>query len=202
MLQKSLKLLLIAIGILVSAVFFAACQQSVLNPSGSNSNNSDRRHTDKNLPVKELFPTLQLSLKNIADANIPPVTSDFQLRDQTSRYTNSAKSALEITLTDSRKASCENEKPELLDGESIINITIKSKNGKALTSGDYTADKYEIAMTITTKSADQNKVVKFAANQMQSFKVTDLNKAIFRGSFKADNTEAGLQGEFFTAICK
>lgn len=198
--QKNLKLLIIAIITLIAGVFFTACQQSAQNPTGNGS--TDRRQVEDTTPAKELFPTLQISHKNTADANIPPTTGDFQLRDQTSHYTNSSKSALEITLTDSRKASCENENPELLDGESMIKITVKAKNGKALTAGDYTPDKYDLAMTVTTKSGDQNKVVKFDATQIQSFKVTDLNKAIFRGNFQAVGTDTGLQGEFFTAICK
>jgi DUF4097 and DUF4098 domain-containing protein YvlB len=198
MYQKNLKILIIAIVTLIAGIFFTACQQSVQNPSG---NITDRRQTDKT-PVKEIFPTLQISHKNTSDANIPAATGEFQLRDQTSRYTNSSKSALEITLTDSRKGTCENENPELLEGESVIKITVKSKNGKALTTGDYTPDKYDLAMTITTKTGDKNNVTKFDPTQIQSFKVTDLNKSIFRGNFQVAGTDIGLEGEFFTAICK
>ncbi len=198
--QKNSKLLIIAIITLLAGIFFTACQQTVRNPSGNLRN--DRRQVGDATPVKEVFPTLQISHKNPADNNIPPTTGDFQLRDQTSRYTNATKSALEITLTDSRKASCEQENPELLAGESIIKITVKSRDGKPLTAGAYTSDKYDISGSIKTNNGDQDKTTKFDSAQFSSFQVTDLNKAIFRGNFQVSGADTGLSGEFFTAICK
>jgi len=199
--NKSIKLFVVAVCTLLAGILFTACQQSVQN-TPSQSPTSDRRNVTKIPPVEPVYPTLQVSHKNPADANIPAATSDFKLKGQVSHYTSSSKSSLEIILTDSTNETCENRTPELQDGQSIIKITVKSKDGKALTIGNYSADKYDMSATMSTKSGTNTNEVKCEGSQIPTFKMTDLNAAIARGNFNIVGTDTGLQGEFFTAICK
>lgn len=179
---------------LLAASILSACQAAPQSPEHV-VKLKDRTRLDT--PAESIYPTLKLTTKD------PAATKDFKLKSQTSRYTNGTQSALEITLTDSSETSCENKNPELKEGETVIKLIIASKDDKvALAKGTYTAEKYNLSGTISSMAGGFKKEEKLSQEQISSINVTDLNKAIFRGSFKADGTNTSLEGEFFTAICK
>jgi hypothetical protein len=197
--KPNFKLLYLAMLTMAIAILLAACQQA--SKVDQNPANPDRPRVTKKTPLEEVLPTLSITQK--ASTNTPVTPNEFKLRSQTSRYLNANKSALEITLSDSRQGFCKNEAPDLLDGESIIKISIKAKDGKsAIPKGVLTADKFDLSVQKMTKYGDAQTETKFAANEIPLFKITDINNSIARGNFKLDNSTTMIEGEFFTAVCK
>jgi hypothetical protein len=174
----------------LASIALTACQggtpERPINTAG------DRRNEKPEVPIEEVLPSLKINAQGQA--------SELKLRSQTSRYLNEAKSELEIVLTSSKVAFCQNEKPELLEGEEEVRLTVKSKDGKkAVVAADYAnnAD-YEISAVRKTPAGETT----FSPENFKSFKVTDLNNAIVRGNINIVAKDMSIEGEYFTAICK
>jgi len=166
---------------------------SACDMGNSNQNTGDRNNPQvETRPDEEVFPTLDLKENGNA--------SKIVLRSQTSHYLNDQKSAVEIEMTSSKIAFCENEEPPLKDKEESIKITIKAKNPKtAITKGEFVGNKdFDITATRKTTAGETT----ISADQFQSLKITDINNAIVRGNFNVSSTNLALSGEYFTAICK
>lgn len=160
---------------IISALFFGACSFS----------------TDKNTENKEILPELSL--------NINGEISEFALRSQTSRFLNDNKSAVEITLTNSRLAFCDNQKPELSENDKFLTINISNKDNHPLQLGAQTENtQLEIKALLETS----NQTIEVKQDQFKDLSFTDLNNAILRGSLNIQNEQLSLSGNFFTAICR
>ncbi len=149
------------------------------------------RNTDKT-PVEEVLPVLKVTQG--------PDHSELKLRSQTSRYLNAEKSAIEITLSSSKIAFCENQAPALKEGEAELKITVKAKDGKkAISKADLSKDAdLEITAVYKTPSGEIN----ISGDQFKSLAISDLNEAILRGNIQVSAKDFAIEGEYFTAICK
>ncbi len=158
--------------VIISALFFVAC-----------SNSTDTE-------VKEVLPELSL--------NINGEISKFALRSQTSKFLNDNKSTVEITLTNSRLAFCDNQKPELSENDKFLTINISNKDNQPLQLGSQTGNtQLEIKALLEMK--DQR--IELSQDQFQDLSFTDLNNAILRGVLNIQSEQLNLSGDFFTAIC-
>ena len=149
------------------------------------------RNTDKT-PVEEVLPVIKITQG--------PNHSDLKLRSQTSRYLNAEKSAIEITLSSSKTAFCENQAPALKEGEAEIKITVKAKDGKkAIVKEDLSQDAdFETSATYKTPAGE----IMISGDQFRSLSISDLNAAILRGNIQISAKDFAVEGEYFTAICK
>lgn len=149
------------------------------------------RNTDKT-PVEEVLPVIKITQG--------PNHSDLKLRSQTSRYLNAEKSAIEITLSSSKTAFCENQAPALKEGEAELKIIVKAKDGKkAITKEDLSKDTdFESIATYKTTAGE----VTISGDQFKSLSISDLNAAILRGNIQISAKDFSVEGEYFTAICK
>lgn len=178
--------------LLVLSIFIlSACQPGL--PPERPINTGDRPRVTRNTtPVEEVLPTFAVTSAE--------TKSEMKLRSQTSRYLNAQSSVLEITLTSSRLAYCQNENPALGEGEEELKITIKSKDGKTAIVQDELAnnDGIEIAGVYRNNQGD----IPLQTSDFSSMKIIDLNSAIVRGNLQIATTDLSIEGEFFTAICK
>lgn len=176
---------------IISSVFLSACQDtSITSPAGKSAGRTPPAVDAR--PDEEVLPTLQLK-ENGQDSKIV-------LRSQTSHFLNTQKSALEIDVTSSKVAYCENEHPALQAKEEEMIITLKAKNPKtSLDKGEFANSKdYEIS-AIRRNAAGQTTI---PSESFQSLKITDLNAAIARGNFAISTPALTITGEYFTALCK
>ena len=177
--------------IILLALTLTACQESSVSPS-KNQPGDRKTPVVATKPDEEILPTLQLKENN--------QDSKIVLRSQTSHFLNSQKSALEIDVTSSKIAFCENQHPELKDKEEELIITLKSKDGKtALTKGEYANNK-DFEITASRRNAAGQTTI--PVESFQSLKITDLNNAIVRGNLNITSPALSISGEYFTAICK
>lgn len=173
---------------ILSALFLSACQNGTPERPV---NTGDRRNNTPEAPVEEVLPSLKVNAMGQA--------SEMKLRSQTSRYLNDKKTELEIVLTSSKVAFCQNEKPTLLEGEEELRLTVKSKKNTPVVAADYANNPdYEITAVRKTPSLETT----FSPENFKSFKITDLNNAIVRGNINIAAKDMSIEGEYFTAICK
>jgi hypothetical protein len=175
----------------LSTTVFTACQ--IGQPAERPLNTDGRPRVIKPAtPVEEVLPVLKVSQKG--------QNSEFKLRSQTSRYLNDLKTELEITLSSSSQAYCQNEAPVLKEGEEQLKITIKAKDGKtAITKAEFAGNEaFEIFALRKTATLE----TKIPAESFESLKISDLNNAIVRGSLRIASEDLKMEGEYFTAICK
>jgi len=175
----------------LSAVLLSACQP--VQPADTTGNPDVNSKTAATVTqYDEVLPVLKVTDQGQA--------GDFKLRSQTSRYPSGAKTEMQITLTSSPVAYCQNESPVLKAGEESLLITIKAKNGKTPVSKAELANNaaYDLSGIYQNAAGE----VKLAAADFTSLKITDLNGAIARGSLKISASNLQIEGEFFTAICQ
>lgn len=202
--------------LVLSSILLSACQPAL--PPERPLNTGDRPRVTRGQPEvvrEEVLPTLALTQGE--------AKSEMKLRSQTSRYLNAQNTALEITLTSSDLAYCQNENPALGEGEEELKITIRAKDGqtpieKIEFAGD---DRFELSATYRsnkpapagqteTSAADNESAqpsaapadVTFSGADFTGLKITDLNAAIARGHLSITSTDLSVEGEFFTAVCK
>lgn len=168
-------------------IAFSACQ----TPSQPEHVVKFDRNIDKT-PVEEVLPFLKIT----QGAN----QSELKLRSQTSRYLNPEKSAIEITLSSSKTAFCENQAPALKEGEAELKITVKAKDSKkAIAKEDLIKDTdFETSATYKTSTGE----ITISGDQFKSLSISDLNAAILRGNIQISAKDFAVEGEYFTAICK
>lgn len=172
----------------VTSLLLAGCQAG--QPPERPLNTGDRPRVGEPVvaPEDEVLPTLNITEES--------EEREMKLRSQTSRFLDDNKQVLEITLSSSRLAFCENESPELLEGEEQIIITLKGKtpiiDGKAIDAG------YELS----AKYKSQTDEKEFAQENFTEMSISDINAAIVRGKMDINLEEFSIEGEFFTAICK
>lgn len=175
-----------------SALVLSACQPAL--PPERPINNGDRpKVTKENTPpVEEVLPILAITFGE--------EKTEMKLRSQTSRYLGTQEAALEITLTSSKLAYCQNENPALGEGEEELKITVKSKDGTTpVDKGELAGnDQFEISGTYRNNLGD----VQFQTTDFSSLNISDLNTAIVRGHIQIKTIDRSIVGEFFTAICK
>lgn len=109
--------------LVLSSILLSACQPAL--PPERPLNTGDRPRVTRGQPEvvrEEVLPTLTIARGE--------AKSEMKLRSQTSRYLNAQNTALEITLTSSDLAYCQNENPALGEGEEELKIIIRSKDGK------------------------------------------------------------------------
>lgn len=149
------------------------------------------RNTDKT-PVEEVLPVIKITQGTDH--------SELKLRSQTSRYLNAEKSAIEITLSSSKIAFCENQAPALKEGEAELKITVKAKDGKkAISKEDLSQDSnFETSATYKTPAGE----IAISGDQFKSLSISDLNAAILRGNIAISAKDFAVEGEYFTAICQ
>jgi hypothetical protein len=202
--------------LVLSSILLSACQPAL--PPERPLNTGDRPRVTRGQPEvvrEEVLPTLTIARGE--------AKSEMKLRSQTSRYLNAQNTALEITLTSSDLAYCQNENPALGEGEEELKIIIRSKDGKTPVdkiefAGD---DRFELSATYrsnkpapagqTETSAPDNESaqpsaapadVTFSGADFAGLKITDLNAAIARGHLSITSADLSVEGEFFTAVCK
>lgn len=189
--------------LLLSAIVLTACQPAL--PPERPLNTGDRPRVtrgEEEIAREEVLPILSVERAG--------AKSELKLRSQTSRYLNAQNSALEITLTSSDLAYCQNENPALGEGEEELKITIRATDGqtpigKIEFAGD---DRFELSATYrgnappAGETAAQPAEITLSPADFASLKVTDLNAAIVRGHLKIASADLSIEGEFFTAVCK
>ncbi len=179
----------------LSTIVLTACQMG--QPPERPLNTGDRPRVTRTTntpatPAEEVLPMLKITQKD--------QIGEFKLRSQTTRYLNEAKTELEISLSSSRLAYCQNESPELKEGEEQLKIIIKARDGKTAIPKAEFAKSTDYEISATRKSATLE--TKIPAENFESLKITDLNNAIVRGNLKIVTADLTMEGEYFTAICQ
>ena len=193
--------------LLISGLALAACE-TTLEPERPLNTGDRPRITNGNR--EEVLPMLSITQNG--------TESEMKLRSQTSRYLNEKKSILEINLTSSNLAYCQNENPALGEGEEELKITIKSKDGNTpieamqfvdddrfeLTA-NYRSNKKANSEHSTSNSTDMSVTptnIAFQSADFTNLTITDLSAAIARGELKISTENINIEGEYFTAICQ
>lgn len=174
----------------ITTFLLAGCQFSSQPPERPlNKGDRSRVTTPIVAPEDEILPVLKISKDG--------QEKEMKLRSQTTRFLDDSKKTMEITLSSSRTTFCENESPELLDGDERLVLTLKS-NKDAITIGDAKETAYELSGKY--KNADGEIVL--TAEEIKGLTISDLNDSIVRGNVDLGNDQISIKGEFFTAICK
>ena len=179
--------------VLILSIFvLSACQPAQPPERPINTGDRPRVTREKTPPAEEVLPVLAITKGENK--------SELKLRSQTARYLNNEKTALEIVLTSSNLAYCQNESPALGEGEEELKIVVKTVDGKfSVGQGELATEPgYELSGTYRTSQGD----VALEKSAISSLNITDLNAAIVRGHLKIAGTDLAIEGEFFTAICR
>ncbi len=184
--NKHKLILMLSLGL--ALVSLTACQDSDVNTGFV----GRQKAPVETRPDEEILPTLQIVEQGKA--------SKMVLRSQTSSYLNEQKSALEIELTSSKVAFCQNEEPPLQTGEESLKIIIKAKDPKTTIAKGEFADNPDYQLTAIRKTASGETTLD--SEQLKSFKITDINNAIVRGNLNVASPDLDISGEYFTAICQ
>jgi hypothetical protein len=175
----------------VASSLLVGCQNN--QPPEHPLNTGDRpRIIEPNIaPEDEILPILKIT---------EPIGGEreMKLRSQTSRFSGSDQKKIEITLSSSRLAFCDNENPDLKEKEEQVIITVES-TGTVIVPGE-TANSQNYTLSGVFKSAQGEKVI--SDESFTSLTITDINNAIARGNINISSEDISISGEFFSAICK
>ena len=187
--------------LITSILVLTACQTSLPPERPLNTTGERSRFTqnEEDTQREEMLPVLTIADKDSK--------SEMKLRSQTSRYINANNSAIEITLTSSRLAYCQNESSALGEGEEEIKITIKAKDGKTPIEQNEYVDNNNFEISAIYRGNKQTSPstlsdITFSSGDFITMEITDINTAIVRGQLKLSKDEITIEGEYFTAICR
>lgn len=173
----------------IATFLLVGCQNNQPPERPLNKGDRSRVTTPVVAPEDEILPVLKISEGG--------QEREMKLRSQTTRFLDDSQKTMEITLSSSRTAFCENETPELLNGDEQLILTVKSDKD-AIATGDAKESAYQLSGKY--KNADGE--IDLAADAIKGLTISDLNAAIVRGNLDVSNEQISIKGEFFTAICK